>query len=353
VARSLRIEIEDGWYHVLNRGIEGREIFPDDRANQHFLELLGILPKRFGVRIHGYVLMVNHYHLQIETPEANLSRVIQWLNLSYGAWFNRLHERRGPLFQGRFKAILHDPTVSALIINRYIHLNPVRVQKLGGHEVRVGAEERLGSPVADPSRELIKARVEMLTNYRWSSYAVYVGKVKNPGWLTTEFIYGFFGKHTLHSLRGAYRRQLEEMAALGHWESSWQESIKASVLHGSDRFVAKMLEELKGNRREQSGLREKERIILDWPRITEAIARIWRSKWESLSAERGNGALGLAFYLGQRYAGLRLRELGDLVGGVEYPAVSVAITRFEKRLKIDRDLQKKLNQVAKLLKIEI
>jgi REP-associated tyrosine transposase len=55
---------------------------------------------------------------------------MQWLNLSYGAWFNRLHDRRGPLFQGRFKAILHDPVESALIINRYSHLIPVQVNKL-------------------------------------------------------------------------------------------------------------------------------------------------------------------------------------------------------------------------------
>jgi REP-associated tyrosine transposase len=137
VARSLRIEIENGWYHVLNRGIEGRQLFSGNRANEHFLKLLGILPKRFGVRVHGYVLMGNHYHLQIETPKANLSRAMQWLNLSYGAWFNRLHDRRGPLFQGRFKAILHDPAESALIINRYIHLNPVRVNNLGVTKVEL------------------------------------------------------------------------------------------------------------------------------------------------------------------------------------------------------------------------
>jgi hypothetical protein len=193
----------------------------------------------------------------------------------------------------------------------------------------------------------------MLTNYRWSSYPIYIGKAINPGWLTTEFILGYFGRHTLHSLRGAYRRQLEEMAALGHWESNWKETIRASVLHGSKRFVARMLEELKGNRREQSGLREKERMTLDWPKITDAVAKVWRSKWEVLSSERGSGALGLAFYLGRRYAGLRLRELGDLGGGIEYPAVSIAITRIGKRLKIDRELQMKLKQVSKLLKVEI
>src|SRR6202140_3767800 len=197
MARSLRIDVPDGWYHVLYRGVERRQIFPDEGSNSHFLELLGGLPSRFGVRIHGYVLMGNHYHLQLQTPEANLSRAMQWLNLSYGAWFNRRWQRSGPLVQGRFKAILHEPENTALIINRYIHLNPVRVRALGGHEARSGAEDQLEVSGTGPSRELVKARVEALGSYRWSSYPAYVGRVRNPGWLTTESVYRFFGDHTL------------------------------------------------------------------------------------------------------------------------------------------------------------
>jgi REP element-mobilizing transposase RayT len=178
MARSLRIDVTHGWYHVLNRGIERRQIFPRAEANLHFPQLLGFLPSRFGVRVHAYALMGNHYHLQLETPQANLSRAMQWLNLSYGAWFNRRHQRSGPLFQGRFKAILHDPKRAALEINRYIHLNPVRVKALGGHEARSGTGDRLGADRASPSRELAKARAEALSSYRWSSYQVYAG---NPG----------------------------------------------------------------------------------------------------------------------------------------------------------------------------
>jgi putative transposase len=178
MARSLRINVADGWYHVLSRGVEGREIFPDERSNVHFLELLACLPARFEIRIHGYVLMGNHYHLQLQTPQANLSRAMQWLNLSYGAWFNRRWERSGPLVQGRYKAILHEPESTALIINRYIHLNPVRVKALGGHEGRSGAAEQVEIKVTGPSRELVKARVEALRSYGWSSYPVYVGREK-------------------------------------------------------------------------------------------------------------------------------------------------------------------------------
>jgi hypothetical protein len=73
----------------------------------------------------------------------------------------------------------------------------VRVKTLGGHETRPGAEDRLGAGGTGPSRELVKARVEALSSYHWSSYQVYVGKARNPGWLTTDSIYRFFGDHIL------------------------------------------------------------------------------------------------------------------------------------------------------------
>ena len=82
MARPLRIGLAGGRYHVTARGNERREIFRDDRDCQRFLELLAALPERFGVRLHAYVLMPNHYHLLLETPEANLSRTVQWLNVS-------------------------------------------------------------------------------------------------------------------------------------------------------------------------------------------------------------------------------------------------------------------------------
>ena len=89
----MRIAVENGWYHVVNRGIDGRQLFPDDRANEHFLELLKRMPARFDLRIHAFVLTRNHYHLQIETLKPDLSRAIQWLNLSFSGWWASLNTR--------------------------------------------------------------------------------------------------------------------------------------------------------------------------------------------------------------------------------------------------------------------
>ena len=127
MSRPLRIDIPDGWYHALSRGLGKRVIFEDARDHEHFLELLGGMVGRYGVRLHAYVLMHNHYHLLIQTPQANLSRAMQWLNVSYGVWFNKRHDRVGPLFQGRFKALPVEAEGSwALQASVYLHLNPVR-----------------------------------------------------------------------------------------------------------------------------------------------------------------------------------------------------------------------------------
>ena len=99
MARPTRLEIAGGWHHVVNRGIERRAIFRAEGNYEHFLELLAKAAARFAVRVHGYVLMGNHYHLQLETPRANLSKAMQWLNAAYSIWYNRKYGRVGPLFQ--------------------------------------------------------------------------------------------------------------------------------------------------------------------------------------------------------------------------------------------------------------
>ena len=103
--RQLRHHVPGGWYHLTARGIGRRAIFEADRDREHFLELLGGMVGRYGVVLHAYVLIENHYHLLVESPEGNVSRAMQWLNTSYGVWFNLRHGRSGALFQSRFKSI--------------------------------------------------------------------------------------------------------------------------------------------------------------------------------------------------------------------------------------------------------
>jgi len=165
VARPLRVEYAGAFYHVMNRGNAGGEIFVSRKDKEKFTEYFGKSVERFSIIIHTYCLMSNHYHLLIETPQPNLSQAIQWLNVSYAAYHNRKHRRSGHLFQGRFKSVLVDADEYLKHLSRYIHLNPVRAKI-----------------------------VQKPEEYRCSSYPAFIGKTKVPEWLETGWLLWSFGK---------------------------------------------------------------------------------------------------------------------------------------------------------------
>jgi REP element-mobilizing transposase RayT len=174
MARPLRIDVVGGWYHVTARGNERRAIYRRHSDRAHFLELLAAMRDAYRLVLHAYVLMNNHYHLLVETPEANLSRAMQWLNTSYSMWFNRRHQRCGQLLQGRFKAILVDPHRWALELSRYIHLNPIRV-KTYQLDKAIRQRNRAGVGSGGTREEFVRRR-EVLNQYLWSSYPAYIGR---------------------------------------------------------------------------------------------------------------------------------------------------------------------------------
>jgi REP element-mobilizing transposase RayT len=126
MSRPLRLEFSGAFWHITARGNERREIFRGDDDRIEFLRILGRTVTLFRWRLHAYVLMGNHYHLLVETPEPTLSRGMRQLNGFYTQAFNRRHRRVGHLFQGRFKAILVEKDAHLLELARYVALNPVR-----------------------------------------------------------------------------------------------------------------------------------------------------------------------------------------------------------------------------------
>jgi REP-associated tyrosine transposase len=124
MARPLRIEYSGAYYHVTSRGNERKAIFRDDTDRKTFLGLVERAAEEFHLRLHGYVLMNNHYHLLLETRKGGLNRALRFLNGVYSQAFNRRHHRIGHLFQGRYKAILVDKESYLLELSRYLHLNP-------------------------------------------------------------------------------------------------------------------------------------------------------------------------------------------------------------------------------------
>ena len=125
MARPLRIEYSGAWYHVMNRGAGHREIYSDDVSRRRFLMLLDDINERYDVEIHAWCLMSNHYHLLVCTPKPNLGRAMRHVDGVYAQWWNRHRGTDGPLFRGRYKAILVDSNSYLLQLSRYIHRNPL------------------------------------------------------------------------------------------------------------------------------------------------------------------------------------------------------------------------------------
>jgi len=126
MSRPLRIEYPGAFYHVTSRGNERKMVFQSTRDREKYLTYLESAHHRYGAIIHVYCLMGNHYHLLLETPRGNLSKVLHHINGAYTTYFNIKRGRFGHLFQGRFKGILVEKDAYCKELSRYIHLNPVR-----------------------------------------------------------------------------------------------------------------------------------------------------------------------------------------------------------------------------------
>lgn len=213
MARPLRIQYPGAVYHVTSRGDRRENIYESDADRQVFLSTLWDVCERFNWICHAWCLMSNHYHLVIETPEANLSKGMRQLNGVYTQRFNRQHSKVGHLFQGRFKGILVQKDSYLVELLRYVVLNPVRAKM-----------------VVDVS------------DWPWSSYHVMVGKSTSPRCMNRAWLLSNFGKRSETAI-DAYRRFVAEGVAQS---SPWHE-LKNQVFLGHDDFVASALAQSKAS----------------------------------------------------------------------------------------------------------
>jgi REP element-mobilizing transposase RayT len=161
--RFPRLDFPGARHHVMNRGARREPVFADDAARQLFLDILASLPQRFGVRIHGFALMPNHYHLLVESDTGNLPRAMRHLGGEFARRLNREQRWDGPVFRGRYRNRLVASETYWRNLLLYVHLNPLRAGLSGAEE-------------AD-----------------WTSHRAYAGKTGRPPWLTTSELLKEFG----------------------------------------------------------------------------------------------------------------------------------------------------------------
>ena len=237
MARPLRIEFPGAVYHVTSRGNAQADIFVDDVDRNTFLAVLRQTFRRFNVLCHAYCLMTNHFHLLLETPDANLSKAMRQLNSVYTQAFNRRHGRVGHVLQGRFKAIVVDREAYLLELCRYVVLNPVRA-----------------------------GMVKDVGKYPWSSYRATAGLDKAPEFLSVDWILEQFGLDR-KSARMEYRRFVK--AGMDAEDSPWDD-LKGQCLLGDEAFLEKLFPMLK----EKIALKEVPRIqrFADRPSLKSILA---------------------------------------------------------------------------------
>ena len=325
MARPVRVDVAGGWYHVTARGIERRAIFADGRDHEHFLELLPGMAERYGVELHAYVMMGNHYHLLIRAPQANASEAIQWLNVSYSVWFNRRRGRVGHVFQGRFSSVLIDGEGSwAMSASVYLHLNPVRTKSQGLGKSANRAENR---GLVSMDREAVQRRLKALRSFRWSSYGAYAGYGKEPDWLTVNELLERCGG------RESYRKYVQQHVTRGDAPEGY-EDFGGRVAIGSQAFLAKVKGWVGRVTKEQP---DREQVLkrVSPADVVKIVERIRGEAWSEFADRYGDSGRDLALYLARRRSGLTLGELGREFGIAEYKTVAAAIKRFESSLAKD------------------
>jgi len=284
MTRPLRLEYEGALYHITSRGNARECIFLDDKDRTRFLVILSDAVNRCSWICHAYCLMGNHYHLLIETPDANLSRGMQFLNGVYTQRFNRRHQRVGHLLQGRFKSILVEKESHLLELARYIVLNPVRAKMVRG-----------------------------VRDWPWSSYRATSGQVAVPDFLTISWILSQFD-----SDRGAaicaYRKFVRQGRGIDVWEK-----LRAGAFLGTDSFVDQ-LRPLFKEKLFDPDYRKRERFATR-PSLEELFADV------SDKATRNE-----KIYQAVRVHRYTLREVGDFVG-LLYSSISMIAKRFHETMK--------------------
>ncbi len=291
-------------------------VFQSTRDREKYLTYLESAHHRYGAIIHVYCLMGNHYHLLLETPRGNLSKVLHHINGAYTTYFNIKRGRSGHLFQGRFKGIVVEKDAYCKELSRYIHLNPVRAG-------------------------LVKSPSE----YPWSSYRYFTGKDKKPEWLTTELVLGDFGGEGRTGFR-RYREYVERRETK-ELESPFKRII-ASTFLGSEEFINNIrieyLEKKKIDKRNIPAIKK----VLRGPSledIEKAVVKVL-GKDHTLYKK-------MCVYLSHQYSGMRLEEIGACFG-MTSSAISQLSRRFKETIRGHKELGRILSKIKEegLLNVE-
>lgn len=315
MARPLRIDYPNAWHHVMNRARRGADLFLDKADYQQFIALLQEIVDLFNVNVAAFCLMPTHYHLMVQTPEANLSRCMRQLIGVYTQRYNVRHGSDGTLFRGRYKSILVEADSYVLQLVRYIHRNPLKA-----------------------------GLVKHLHKYRWSSHKGYLSKSQKWDWLYKNFILQMLTTQPGDQIQ-AYQQFMaqEQDEGLGRV----LEAKNPPSMLGSEKFIAWIKERFFKTKLHKEVPASKD-LAPDLKTIITEVSRHYEVKRTKLKAVRRgieNEPRDVAIYLIRSMRSEPLMRVGGCFGMNRYSSVSSAVTRVKIKLQKDRKFKAHLEDI--------
>jgi REP element-mobilizing transposase RayT len=319
--RRLRIQYPGAIYHLMARGNGRQDIVRDDHDRQRLLACLERSVTRCSWRVYAFVLLNNHLHLVLKTPQPNLARGMQVFLSSYANAWARRHRFVGHVFQGRYRTELVEDETYLWSVTRYVHLNPVRAG-LAAHPI----------------------------DWRWSSYPGYSQRRRRLEWVAyNELLRSWEGAFGGSDVAGSYRRFVT--AGLAEPPSSpWLEAKFGWVL-GSAEFAARLGELVRGvpprERRRESRLVQG----IELRRVCDLVCKSYDLAPSEL-ARRGSRheARPVLAHLAREYTECTHAELAPILGVSRPESVPNLTRRFDATLASRKDVRLRLNELEEALR---
>lgn len=304
----------------MNRGRRGEEIFTDKHDYQMFVDLLIETAEIWNFRISAYCLMPNHYHILVQTPNANISRGMRHINGVYTQRFNRRYFCDGSLFRGRYKSILVGGDSYLLQLVRYIHRNPLKA-----------------------------GLTDKIDKYAWSSHKGYLSVVRKWEWLNKRFIFSILTKDSRLWLKQYKRfmsvetdKELTETIESKRWPSIMGPSDFIDWVKG--KYYA-----LKAD----DDIPQSKELAPGNDAIIKAVCDHWNVAEDDLvKSKRGqfNEPRNVAIYLTRSLRHDSLQEICAQFKMNKYSSVSSIIERMKARIDTDRQIKKRINGLCNTIK---
>lgn len=309
MARPYRLQAEDCFYHITNRGDDRKPIYKSEKDYRKFLEYINRAKDKHKFYLYAYCLLTNHYHLLIETTLANISKIMHHINGSYTTYYNIKRNRSGHLFQGRYKSIVVDKDSYFLELSRYIHLNPVRVKIVDSPE-----------------------------KYRWSSYKAYLSRKDD----------NCIDKERVNKVLTINPTEYKSFVLNGIGKNpSFLNNVYAGCMLGSAKFIKDKLKELHNQIESKEISYKKSLTNIDPDMIINAVSKqyqrtptyILTTKFRPLTEKK------MAIYLIKKYTDLSNKQIGDIFD-MQFSAVSKAALSIERLMAANKKVRKEAERIV-------